>query len=228
MIKIAKESPSRRHEILDAAQRLIFTKGYEQMTIQDILDTLQISKGAFYHYFSSKQALMEALIERMGDQAAPVIIPILEDPDLPALEKLERFFTASAQWKSSYREVLLGLMSAWYSDENALVRQKMQAATLASYTPMIARVLRQGAQEGVIQAPFPEQNAEVFMCLVAGLGDSLSQLMLTSEPGEATFHQMQTTSAAFTSALERVLGAPAGSLKLVNPELLKEWVVSPP
>ena len=67
MARIVKEQAyaEKRNEILDVAQRLVYTKGYEQMTIQDILDDLQISKGAFYHYFDSKQALLEALIERM-------------------------------------------------------------------------------------------------------------------------------------------------------------------
>ncbi len=63
MARIVKAHAARRNEILDVAQRLIYTKGYEQMTIQDILSDLQISKGAFYHYFDSKQALLEAIIE---------------------------------------------------------------------------------------------------------------------------------------------------------------------
>ena len=54
-----KEYAVKRNEILDVAQRFVYTRGYEQMSIQDILDELHISKGAFYHYFDSKQALLE-------------------------------------------------------------------------------------------------------------------------------------------------------------------------
>src|SRR5689334_20622507 len=54
----------KRNAILDAAQRSITTKGYEQMTTQDLLQELQISRGALYHYFESKQALPMALVER--------------------------------------------------------------------------------------------------------------------------------------------------------------------
>ena len=50
----------RRDAFLDVAQRLVETKGYEAMSIQDVLDALEVSKGAFYHYFDSKQALLEA------------------------------------------------------------------------------------------------------------------------------------------------------------------------
>ena len=72
MARILKEEEYtvKRNEILDVAQRLIYTKGYEQMTIQDMLDDLQISKGAFYHYFDSKQAVLEALVERIGRRGA--------------------------------------------------------------------------------------------------------------------------------------------------------------
>src|ERR1700719_1919309 len=55
----------RREAFLDVAQRLVETKGYEAMSIQDVLDALEVSKGAFYHYFHSKQALLEAVVERL-------------------------------------------------------------------------------------------------------------------------------------------------------------------
>ena len=50
----------RREAFVDVAQRLMQTKGYEQMSIQDVLDELDASRGAFYHYFDSKTALLEA------------------------------------------------------------------------------------------------------------------------------------------------------------------------
>ena len=52
-----EEYEIRRNEILDAAQRLIYTKGYDQMSIQDILAESHISKGAFYHYFELQASL---------------------------------------------------------------------------------------------------------------------------------------------------------------------------
>src|SRR5438270_3185053 len=94
MPRIVKEEEyaGKRNAILDVAQRLVYSKGYEQMTIQDMLDQLQISKGAFYHYFDSKQALLEALIERTKGEVEQLLIPIVHDPHLPALDKLQRVF----------------------------------------------------------------------------------------------------------------------------------------
>ena len=59
------EYEAKAGEIVDAAQRLIYTKGYGRMTIQDIRNELGMSNGAFFHYFRSKQAVLEAFIQRI-------------------------------------------------------------------------------------------------------------------------------------------------------------------
>src|SRR5215475_13913053 len=105
-----KEYALKRNQILDETQRLIYTKGYEQMAIQDILGELQISKGAFYHYFDSKPALLEALIERMQDEAEQLLLPIVQDPHLGALEKLQRYFDAGVRWKTARKALLVELL----------------------------------------------------------------------------------------------------------------------
>jgi len=89
MVRTVNEAAhaSRRNAILDAAEHAVITKGYEQMAIADILNDLQISSGAFYHYFDSKPALLLALIERMGDEVEQVVLPIVRDPVLGALDE---------------------------------------------------------------------------------------------------------------------------------------------
>jgi len=86
----------RREAFLDAAQRLMQGKGYEQMSVQDVLDELDASRGAFYHYFDSKAALLEAVVERMVDTVTAAFAPMVADPDLPATAKFERLFTGIA------------------------------------------------------------------------------------------------------------------------------------
>ena len=61
----------RRDAFVDVAQRLIQAKGYQQMSIQDVLDELDASRGAFYHYFDSKADLLEAVVERLATPRWP-------------------------------------------------------------------------------------------------------------------------------------------------------------
>src|SRR5205823_2470303 len=116
----------RREAFLDVAQRLIETKGYEQMSIQDVLDQLETSRGALYHYFDSKQALLDGVVQRFADDAMARIAPILDDRQLPALQKLERALGAIAQFKAEQKELVLAILEVWNSDGNALVRERVR------------------------------------------------------------------------------------------------------
>ncbi len=223
----AEEYSVKRNEIVDAAQRLIYTKGYEQMSIQDILNELQISKGAFYHYFDSKGDLLEALIYRMRQEAEPIILPIINDPDLPALDKLHRFFDTAARWKTARKDYILSLARTWYADDNALVRQKAEANLIQWSTPLITAIICQGVEEGVFNTTFPEQIGELVLSLLYHIGDAMVGLIFSSEAKEIELAHAEKLVAAYNDTLERVLGAPAGSLNLMDRETLKEWFVAP-
>ncbi len=227
MARIVKEHAVRRNEILDMAQRLVDTKGYEQMTIQDILDGLQISKGAFYHYFDSKQALLEAIIERMVEAVEQLILPMVHDPYLPALEKFQRFFAVINRYKTTQKTFFLELLRVWYADDNAIYRQKLRAAGVKLVTPWLSVIIRQGIQEGVLTNSYPDQVGEVVLSLVQNLGDTLGELLLSFEAKRDDMLRIERTVAAYTDAVERVLGAPRDSLQLVDAQTLKEWFVSP-
>jgi AcrR family transcriptional regulator len=236
MARIVNEEvyATKHNAILDAAQRLIYTKGYEQMTIQDILDDLQISKGAFYHYFGSKLAVMEALMERVIEEMEQVLLPIIRDPALPALAKLQRFFSVGVRWKTVRWEYLTDLARVLYADENVLYRQKTRVRTIAMVAPMLEEIVHQGIQEGVMNTAYPDVAGEMIMALLLDMGESLvPKLLASSQQHDGALRflrdnvvQAARIFAAYADALERILGAPLGSLTLVDAETLKDWEVS--
>jgi AcrR family transcriptional regulator len=225
-----KEYEARRNEILDAALRLIYTKGFDQMTIQDILDTAKISKGAFYHYFDSKMDVEAALIERMAtEEVLPRLDAIVKNPNLTALEKLHGYFDISARWKTERLDMILSLLRVWYSDENILFREKLFDYAIKQVTPMLGEIVRQGIREGVFDTPYPDQIGQVIMYILQGLSDTFISLLLNTEHREwsdpLVIGTITEYVAALSDALERVLGAPKGSIKPVDPELLKVWFI---
>src|ERR1700761_9446725 len=112
------EQAARRDAILDATQRLILSNGYAALTVQDILEDLQISKGAFYHYFDSKPAVVEALTQRLVDDAERTLARITEDHELGAVEKLQLFFGEIVRWKSERRNLMVAMLPVWYAPDN--------------------------------------------------------------------------------------------------------------
>jgi AcrR family transcriptional regulator len=230
MARIVKEQEytARRNQILDAALQLIYSKGYDKMTIQDILDQLQISKGAFYHYFDSKVSVLEALVERMAaQQVEPVFHSIAEDPNLTALEKLHRYFDLSTYWKTSNKAFLMKLMKNWYSDENALTRQKMLAKTSQHHGPFFTEIIHQGVREGIFTTPYPEIASQMVINMIYDLAYTSGQLLiLEGAKQNDTLPRAETLFAAYSDALERVLGAPKGSIQPMTTEALKAWFSS--
>lgn len=225
MARVVKEQEhaARRGEILDVAQQLVESRGYEQMSIQDVLDRMQISKGAFYHYFGSKHALLEALVARRLAEAEQRLLPIVHDPQLPALAKFERFFATANNWKLEQKGFVLKLMRVWYADSNALMRQKVRTAALSVLAPLFTTIAMQGVAEGVLNAAYPEQVGMVMLSLSHDFGDILAVQMLAHEPAPAKAERMAQIIAVYADAIERVLGAPPGSITVTDAATLRAW-----
>jgi AcrR family transcriptional regulator len=213
----------RRDAFLDVAQGLIQTKGYEAMSIQDLLDQLDASKGAFYHYFDSKQALLEAVVERFADAAMASLEPVLNDPDLPALTKLERVFAGIASLKAEQKELMLAIIEVWNSDGNAIVREKVRRMSGRIMTPLFSAVLRQGVDEGTVHIDSADETAKVLVSLMLGYQQQATDLYVDRHAGSITFEVVQRSVAANTEAFERILGIPKGSLKLTDERTLRLW-----
>ena len=213
----------RRDAFVDAAQRLIQTRGYEQMSLQDVLDELDASRGAFYHYFDSKVALLEAVVERMVDAATETLVPVVDDPDLPALGKLDGVFTGIARWKAARTELMLAIMRVWLSDENVIVREKFRQVTAVRLAPLLAKIVRQGKAEGVFSPSSAEHTAGVLVSLILAANETASQLFVARQANAVSFEDVERTIGAYTEAFERVLGLPAGSWPTVDAATLRFW-----
>ncbi|MFI5255416.1 MAG: TetR/AcrR family transcriptional regulator, partial [Candidatus Limnocylindrales bacterium] len=194
-----------------------------QTSVQDLLDELDASKGAFYHYFDSKEALLVAVVERMTDEALASVLPVAADPALSAPQKLQHFFGGIASWKSARRELVMAILRAWISDDNAVVREKFWRGATRKMAPLLAGIIRQGREEGLFTASDPDEAARVLLSLMHGANDAAVELYVARQAGTASFETIVHTFAAYNEALERILGAPAGSVPIGGVAILREW-----
>lgn len=213
----------RREAFLDVAQRFVQTKGFESMSIQDVLGELDASKGAFYHYFDSKQALLEAVVERFADAAIATLAPVLSDAEMPALRKLERIFTGIATYKAEQKEFVLAIIVVWNSDGNAIVREKLRRLTVNRLVPLLSPVIKQGIDEGTFAAQSPEETATVLTSLMQGFQQQANDHFIARQAGTITFDVVQRSVAANTEAFERILGVAKGTLTIIDEPTLRFW-----
>jgi TetR/AcrR family transcriptional regulator, transcriptional repressor for nem operon len=218
----------KRNKILNVTQRLVFTKGFDRMTIQDILEALQISSGAFYHYFDSKQAVLEGFIERIRQESEKPLLPVIRDPGRSAIEKLQGFFDVFDQLRSGNRPLVISLLRVWTADENAVVRQRVEAAVFEQRVPLVAEIVRQGMTEGVFTAGDPHLTAEVVLSLVQGMGSAHMKQMLAVDQEDMGIlaERVVATHSAYMAAIERVLGVPPNSLYRVEVDAAQAWLAA--
>lgn len=220
---------SKRREILDAAQRLVLTKGYEQVSIQDILDEVRISSGAFHHYFDSRRALLEAFIERIKQEAEKPLLPIIYDPHLTAIEKLQGFFDTLDRLRIANKADVVKLLRVWYTDDNAIVRLKVDEAVLKQRAPLLTEIVRQGIREGSFTTAYPDKAGEVILSLLQGMGNTHARLLLSLEQERDDQHcieEIVATHAAYMDAIERMLGVPPHSFSRASAEAVNVWVAA--
>lgn len=214
---------ARRDEFIEAGRRLIQTRGYERFSIDDLLAEVGASKGAFYHYFDSKPALLEAIVERFAEDVVRAAAGVVADPSLQAAEKLERYFATIAARKNAERDFLAQLLRVWYSDENAIVREKTRRQTVRLVTPHIAAIIRQGIAEGSMTLADPDHMARVVLAVLLDAGDEAGELYLARRAGTVDLDDVRTRLASYATAVERILGLPPGSLQLADEQTIETW-----
>lgn len=213
----------RRDEFIDAAQRLIQVKGYEQLSVNEVIEAVEASKGAFYHYFDSKASLLDAVIQRMIADATNALEPVLTDPDRTAIEKLDGLFSGIANWKTERKELLLAVMHVWLSDDNAIVREKFRRGVVTSITPILTNIVRQGVVDGSFTVTSPEDSARVLVSLLLGANELAGDLFVARQAGLIPFEVVEGALAAYPEAFERILGANPGSLSWTDNDIIHQW-----
>jgi AcrR family transcriptional regulator len=188
-----------------------------------------MSSGAFFHYFDSKPAVLEAFIERIQEVTEATLLPIINDPQWSAIEKLQGFFDTLDRLRIANKSDVVRLGRVWYTDANAIVRQKVDEAVIQQRAPLITEIVHQGIREGVFTTAYPDQAGEIILSLLRGMGNTHAKLLLSVERKHDEVRVIEviiTTHAAYMEAVERVLGAPPNSLYRADADAVKVWVTA--
>jgi AcrR family transcriptional regulator len=223
MARVAKAPDERRRELIACAQKLFYSKGYERTTVGDIVDELGVAKGTFYYYFGSKLAILEAMVDELVGQSVALLHEIVADETLPVLEKWARAFQVMAAWKAERRAELLAILHVMQMDENLLLRHKVQTRAVQLLSPEFAKIIAQGVEEGVFETEFVEESAGITLSIMQGLVDPIYCILLNPASYKDPVALARRRFAAVEAAVERVLGAPSGSLSFIDDQMLPAW-----
>lgn len=194
-----KKHSERKNEILDAAEILFLTNGYEKSTVKNIIDGVGIAKGTFYHYFKAKEDVLDSIISRVTEIVIERAEDIAKNPELSPIEKIiDIILSMNVQDKvdNEYMQML-------HRPENALIHQKSLTLMVTKITPILERVVDEGIKQGVFISEFPRQYIQIFL--------TSSMTLLDEGIFEISSEEQQIIIKALTSLLDKMLGVVDGT-----------------
>ena len=179
--------------ILDVSLKLFIAKGYDNTSIQDIIDHLGgLSKGAIYHHFKSKESILLAVYKRISNRMEVQMKEIRDNKQLNGMKKLQMMFASSLD---SVDNVELFAASPKLLDNPKLLSVHIKSIMEDVVPNYVEPVIREGVQDGSIQTKYPAELAQIMIILSNIWLNPLVYPMTKDEvePKIALFKEMMTS-----------------------------------
>ena len=157
-MRTVKEPDVRKSEILDGAIVVFAKKGYDRTTISDIAKELKISQGLCYRYFSSKEAIYDAALEKYADLIAEENRR-MADMSLSVKDIIDRV-TASTDYRKAEKKDE-GLYQLFHSKDSRRLHDELSILVAKKVLPIVSKRLRKAKEEGEIDIEDPEGAAVI-------------------------------------------------------------------
>lgn len=164
--KNSKKPEVRRQELIDVASALFAERGYEAVSVRDILNVVNGAPGMFYYYFKSKQDIYIAAMEQYITQRLERKCKIIEDETVPFDEKLPIFRSMVEEDIQGYMERFAPQADASISDTSYKLYDLVHM--LGRMVVPYSKFILQGIRENRLNNRFhiTEENAEAFATFV--------------------------------------------------------------
>jgi len=202
---------------------LFYKNGYENTSIANVIDAVDIAKGTFYHYFKSKEALLDQIIDRIATNITAIIDKVLEESEENAIVELNNMFREIGQYKAQEKEVLLMMTRAIYSENNIILKTKLTKKRINIVTPRLTKVIVRGVSQGLFHTGNPEYTAELILNMATLLGDKFAEYVLADQLNKENKKNYIELCKTYNTALEKILGVPKGTLQLIDRAVIEKF-----
>lgn len=196
-----KKGERRKLELLKIAYELFLARGYENTSVDTIIEEAGIAKGTYYYYFESKEAMLEEVCMMMIDEEAEKARQVA-DAEIPIPQKLVGIISSFRP--ASEEAVITDTLN---SPENILMHDKINRRGIEVITPIVAKVVEQGIEEGIFSCDNVYERVRMILIISNSLFDDHSY-------GENDVN-------VFIELIEKLFGAAPGTMEFVKQLLSK-------
>lgn len=191
--------------ILDALQELLENHKLQSISVSEIAETAGIGKGSIYYYFPSKDAILEALVERSYEKPLQTAKALAGRTEISPFIRMAMIFEACRNSSSEFIKSENNKNSG--TQEKAFLHQKYINHIITELKPVLAEIIRQGIKAGQICFSDPDALAEIVLIVLTVKMDN------TLVPSSK--EDIENTISALVSLLEKGTDNPPGSLNFL-------------
>jgi len=214
MSRIIKDPEERREEIICTAERLFLAQGYEKTSIGDIVRDINVSQGAFYYYFESKEDVLVAVMMKQIAQMQSEFIQIASRDDMDEAAKINSMANLVLCLSDSGKKI----HGYIHQSKNATLQMKlMRIRPFSEIAPVMAGVIAEGCNKGRFHVECPLETSYLLLALMASSvhmfyqSDSFAK---SNEPGQSDRVFLENMREAMQDLLARALGVCDGKFIL--------------
>ena len=194
--QIMKKGERRKDELIKIAYKKFLEKGYEQTSVDEIIEEAHIAKGTYYYYFQSKEEMLEEVVEMMLENGSERAVKV-SNSTLSIPEKIVGTVLA-------YRPMAdeLVIQDTLNQPENIYLHDKVYKKLISKAVPLISEIVREGIRQGVFDCEQIEEHVKMILIISSQIFDS----------GDFTANDV----IAFIDIVEKSFGAKAGTMGFIR------------
>lgn len=194
----------RKGDIMQVAEELFRTHGYEKTSVNLIVETTGVAKGTFYHYFKTKEDILSAIVHDMLDDLVAGAEIVASDSSLSPLKKLEIIFSSDNNSNNKADAMKEGL----HLPENRMLHEKINVQLILRLSPIVAGIVDEGVREGKFKVTNTLETVQFLM--------AASQFLFDEGLFTWSASEWQSRRVVMQQVIEMSLGAPKGSFEFIK------------
>lgn len=148
-------------KIMKVTAELFMEKGYDQTSMQDIVNRLGMSKGAIYHHFKSKEDLLNKISSHYFSDI-DWFLEIVNDRNKNGLEKLRAIFFHELE---NDEKITMDRMTRPLLQDPKMFMEQFKCS-MQEVAPLLTKIIEEGVADGSLHAEYPEETAELLLLAI--------------------------------------------------------------
>lgn len=203
MARLNTNYDKKRNELIKKIWDILLRNGYENTTLSLIIKELKISKGAFYHYFQTKEACTNTAVDMFAKDCCEKIAQQIKPNESADINLKNLIISCSRLFNENEHSI-----ENINTPSNAIFHQKLMAALVKELAPLYADVISQGIREKVFDTNYPLESAQMIL--------TLSNFFFDADLFGWSPQEMPAKLAAFIDLFARTLKADPGLFEFLK------------